>query len=128
MEALLLQHPNVVDAAVVGVYSEKDATELPRFVPSATPSNSPPSSCPNPSFHHFFSSRAHVVPKVKPKPGAESAAFSKEIQDWVRGRVAPHKFLRGGVVIIDQVPKSTAGKILRKQLRDPPKADSLTML
>jgi len=98
MEALLLQHPKVVDVAVIGVYSEKDATELPR---------------------------AYVVPKEKPQPGADSAAFSAEIQDWVRGRVAKHKFLRGGVVIIDQIPKSPAGKILRRQLRDLAKAESV---
>ena len=52
-------------------------------------------------------------------------AFSKEIQEWVRGRVSKHKFLRGGVVIIDQVPKSAAGKILRRQLRDLAKAESI---
>lgn len=91
MEALLLQHPKILDAAVIGVYSDEEATELPR---------------------------AYVVPKVKPQPGAQSAAFSKEIQEWVRARVAKHKFLRGGVVIIDQVPKSAAGKILRRELRD----------
>ncbi|KAF9646482.1 acetyl-CoA synthetase-like protein [Thelephora ganbajun] len=97
MEALLLQHPKIVDAAVVGVYSEEDVTELPR---------------------------AYVVPRVKPRLGGESEAFSKEIQEWVQGRVAKHKFLRGGVVIIDQVPKSAAGKILRRQLRDLAKAES----
>lgn len=32
LEALLLQHPKIVDVAVIGVYSEKDVTELPRFV------------------------------------------------------------------------------------------------
>ena len=72
----------------------------------------------------LFPSRAYIVPKVKPQPGAESAAFSKEIQEWVQSRVAKHKFLRGGVVIIDQVPKSAAGKILRRQLRDLAKAES----
>jgi len=91
MEALLLQHPKIVDAAVVGVHSEKEATELPR---------------------------AYVVPKVKPQPGPESVAFSEEIQEWIKSRVARHKFLRGGVVIIDQVPKSAAGKILRRELRN----------
>jgi 4-coumarate--CoA ligase len=70
------------------------------------------------------SSRAYVVPKVKPQPGAESVAFSKEIQEWVQGRVSKHKFLRGGVVIIDQVPKSAAGKILRRELRALVKAES----
>ena len=51
-------------------------------------------------------------------------AFSKEIQEWVQGRVSKHKFLRGGVVIIDQVPKSAAGKILRRELRALAKAES----
>lgn len=61
---------------------------------------------------------------MKPQLGLESEAFSKEIQEWVRGRVAKHKFLRGGVVIIDQIPKSGAGKILRRQLRDLAKTES----
>ena len=51
-------------------------------------------------------------------------AFSKEIQEWVKTRAPNHKFLRGGVVIIDEVPKSGSGKILRRQLRDRVKAES----
>jgi hypothetical protein len=33
LEAVLLQHPDVSDSGVIGVYSEKDATELPRYFP-----------------------------------------------------------------------------------------------
>ena len=41
-----------------------------------------------------------------------------EIMDWVAGKVANHKKLRGGVVFIDAIPKSPSGKILRKDLRE----------
>mmetsp|Transcript_37253 Transcript_37253/g.49420 ORF Transcript_37253/g.49420 Transcript_37253/m.49420 type:complete len:155 (-) Transcript_37253:184-648(-) len=40
------------------------------------------------------------------------------IVQWVKERVAPHKRLRGGVVFIDEIPKSASGKILRRVLRD----------
>jgi 4-coumarate--CoA ligase len=33
-------------------------------------------------------------------------------------QVARHKYLRGGVVAVDAIPKSAAGKILRKELRE----------
>lgn len=41
----------------------------------------------------------------------------KEISDWIAGKVANHKKLRGGVVLIEAIPKSPSGKILRKDLR-----------
>ena len=40
------------------------------------------------------------------------------IVEWVAERVANHKQLRGGVQIIDAIPKSPSGKILRRILRD----------
>ena len=33
LEGLLLSHDDVADAAVIGVHSEKEATELPRYAP-----------------------------------------------------------------------------------------------
>lgn len=36
---------------------------------------------------------------------------------FVKANVASYKQLRGGVVFLDVIPKSAAGKILRKDLR-----------
>lgn len=42
----------------------------------------------------------------------------KEIKDFVKSKVASYKQLRGGVVLIDAIPKNPSGKILRRQLRE----------
>ncbi|KAG9312087.1 AMP binding protein [Chiua virens] len=90
LEALLLQHPDVADAAVVGVESKEEATELPR---------------------------AYIVPtRLIAQP--EVVAFALEVQTWAASRAAPHKKLRGGVIIVNQIPKSASGKILRRELRE----------
>ncbi|TXT04907.1 hypothetical protein VHUM_03990 [Vanrija humicola] len=50
-------------------------------------------------------------------PPAEHASLVSEVAEWVAQRVAGHKKLRGGVVVVDVIPKSPSGKILRKDLR-----------
>ncbi|KAH8595226.1 hypothetical protein B0O99DRAFT_623522 [Bisporella sp. PMI_857] len=80
LEALLLTHPKILDAAVIGV--EIPGTEAPR---------------------------AYVV--------AEKGLTEQDVKDFVKGKVAGHKQLRGGVKFIDVIPKSPSGKILRKDLR-----------
>jgi len=52
------------------------------------------------------------------KDNKSKAAFEKEIQEWVNKQVANHMKLRGGVRVIEVVPKSPSGKILRRVLRD----------
>lgn len=47
-----------------------------------------------------------------------SRATPEEVAEWMAGKVARHKQLRGGVVFTDEVPKNPSGKILRKILRD----------
>jgi acyl-CoA synthetase (AMP-forming)/AMP-acid ligase II len=89
LEALLLTHPKLVDAGVVGVYDAGEVTEMPR---------------------------AYVV-AADGIAKAEHAALAKEVQAWVAARVAQHKKLRGGVILVDAIPKSPSGKILRKDLR-----------
>lgn len=82
LEAVLLEHPSIADAAVIGALDE-DGQEVPK---------------------------AFVVVQQ----GAELDADA--VIAHVAGRVAPHEKVRQ-VEFIDAIPKSTSGKILRKDLR-----------
>lgn len=55
--------------------------------------------------------RAYVVKKA----GKEIS--ETELQEFVAGLVAPYMKLRGGVEFVSEIPRSAAGKILRKTLR-----------
>ncbi len=87
LEAVLLTHPQIADAAVVGVNNE-DGEEVPK---------------------------AFIVLQA----GAELSA--DEVMAYVASQVAPHKKVRQ-VEFISLIPKSSSGKILRRELRAPAKA------
>jgi 4-coumarate--CoA ligase len=86
LEDMLLGHAAVADVAVIGVYSDEWATEL---------------------------TRAYVVAAAG-YTGDEQ--LGERLQKWLNERVAPHKKLRGGVRFVEAIPKSNAGKILRRVL------------
>ncbi|RIB22734.1 hypothetical protein C2G38_2173180 [Gigaspora rosea] len=88
LESILLTHAAVSDAAVIGYYSEKEATELPT---------------------------AYVTIKNVYK---QSRALAEEIQSFVDEKVLPYKRLRGGILFIDKIPKNASGKILRRLLKE----------
>jgi acyl-coenzyme A synthetase/AMP-(fatty) acid ligase len=78
---------------VIGVWDEERQTEVPR---------------------------AYIVPKQGVQPSDELA---KSIADYITEKVAPPKRLRGGVRFLDAIPKSAAGKILRRILVEQVKKD-----
>ena len=82
LEALLLGHPRIMDAAVIGVLDE-DKQEIPKAFIVAAP---------------------------------DTGLTAEEVMGFVADNVAPHKKIRR-VEFIDAIPKSTSGKILRKDLR-----------
>ncbi|KAJ7032055.1 AMP binding protein [Mycena alexandri] len=105
LEALLLIHPVISDAAVIGVVSLEQATELPRCVPTVV--------C---KIHDASPENSAYVVHARPqeiKTKTEKDAFAEGVAKWMESRVAKHKLLRGGVSIIEAVPESAAGKIRR---------------
>ncbi|KAH6853049.1 putative amp-binding enzyme [Alternaria rosae] len=93
LEALFIGHPAVADVAVIGVYSESRVTELPR---------------------------AYIVVAAGYKGDGK---LEEELHHWFNERVSPHKKLRGGIRFVEAVPKSNAGKILRRVLVEQAKSE-----
>jgi len=88
LEGVLLSHDKINDVAVLGIQRDDLATEVP-------------------------------IAYVVPRPGITvDPQLEKEIVDFVASKVANHKRLRGGVKFIEEIPKSAAGKILRRVLRE----------
>ncbi|EGC46875.1 AMP dependent CoA ligase [Histoplasma capsulatum var. duboisii H88] len=88
LEAHLLTHPYVADTAVIAVIDD-DAGEVPK---------------------------AYVVKAIN-APG-DDHIFIRDISKHVSDHKARYKWLRGGVEVIDVIPKTASGKILRRHLRD----------
>jgi acyl-CoA synthetase (AMP-forming)/AMP-acid ligase II len=93
LEAVLCGSPEVADAGVVAVHDASEATEWPR---------------------------AYVVPAkpLDPNNPKQTEALAHRLRVLVEEKTARYKWLRGGIVFVQQVPKSPSGKILRRILRD----------
>ena len=106
LEAILLTHPDIIDAAVIGILDDYSG-ELPRayVVRRISPNNSVSSDA-EPSSDEINANTETIV------------ITETEIYEWVKERVAGYKRLDGGIIFVDAIPKSASGKILRRILRD----------
>ncbi|KAF2651222.1 acyl-CoA synthetases/AMP-acid ligases II [Lophiostoma macrostomum CBS 122681] len=86
LEALLNSHPDVSEGAVCALWDSDQGTEVPIA---------------------YISLRKGV---------SSSAPLLASIRQHVDSEVAPYKKLRGGIVVLDEIPKSGNGKILRRML------------
>ncbi|KAM3069130.1 hypothetical protein ACMFMG_010655 [Clarireedia jacksonii] len=94
LEAILLTHEDIADAAVVGITLNNE--EYPR---------------------------AYVVLKAS-SPTQGKKTTPEDIQTWIKPKVAKHKYLSGGVTFVDEIPKLASGKITRKVMREWAKRDA----
>ena len=88
LEAILLSHPQIVDAAVIGVQFSRDESQLPR---------------------------AYVVKRPGPDGNRLN---EHEVKTFMESKLAQYKRLDGGVKFVDAIPKNASGKILKRLLRD----------
>lgn len=77
LEALLLERPDIADAAVVGV--TEDGEEVPR---------------------------AYIV------PSPDANLSGEEVAEWLAGKVARYKRLRGGVAFVEAIPKNPVREMI----------------
>ncbi len=85
VESTLMQHPAVLESAVIGVEDEHKLTRV----------------------------KAYVVLKT---PGDASAALGDELCQFVKAKLAPHKYPRA-LEFVAELPKTATGKIQRFRLR-----------
>lgn len=92
LEQCLMQHPLVMDAAVVGIKSPKEESELPR---------------------------AYVVLNETPESGTRTAiSMEQELKTFLGVRLAKYKALDGGIKFVESLPKTASGKTIKPLLRE----------
>lgn len=84
IENALLAHPDIREAAAIGVPDEQ---------------------------------RGQVVKAFLVSPRANDEGFRREVQDFVRNRLSQHEYPRQ-IAVVTELPKTPAGKVNRKVLRD----------
>jgi len=61
--------------------------------------------------------RAWIVLTTEGQTQGEEAV-SKKLHQWIEGRLSRHKWLTGGIEVVDSIPRTPSGKMLRREMRD----------
>lgn len=62
--------------------------------------------------------RAGEIPRAYIVKKQDSKITEEDVKMYIAERLSDHKHLRGGVRFVDELPKSAAGKLLRRHLKD----------
>ena len=90
IEGILISHPFVNEGVVCATWDENQGTEVPIAYVTLTNAG------------HSHAGGVQTTLRI--------------IREFVDGKVSPYKRLRGGVEILDEIPKTASGKILRRLL------------
>ncbi|KAF2476710.1 acyl-CoA synthetases/AMP-acid ligases II [Lindgomyces ingoldianus] len=90
LEAILNSHHHVSEGAVCALWHEDQGTEVPIAYIALTPDAK--------------------------ASGRDRDAIAADVRKHVDAKVSPYKKLRGGVIVLDEIPKSGNGKVLRRML------------
>jgi acyl-CoA synthetase (AMP-forming)/AMP-acid ligase II len=100
LEACLLAHPRVRDAAVIGVTLSDYHGEVPRA-------------------YVVVDNTGTSCDEMASRDGAgyDAAVTEQELKDYLSARLSKYKALKGGVRFVDAIPRGASGKILRGVVR-----------
>ncbi|KAF4625843.1 hypothetical protein G7Y89_g12318 [Cudoniella acicularis] len=90
LEGLLITHPFVNEGVICASWDETQSTEVPVAYVTLSQAG-------------------------REYSGGKEKAL-REIREWVDGKVAGYKRLRGGVQVLGEIPKTGSGKVLRRLL------------